>query len=186
MYIFRNHCIFRNEGGTIMKKRFNSPTLRDGKVLVLIVLIFSGIIMSCTSLQANEKDPQAKCQPTPPDSLGPFYKPDAPIRSKVGEGYLLRGVVRSAKDCQPLPEAVIELWMASPDGKYTDEYRATVIADEKGRYTFESHVPPPYTSRPAHIHIKVTAAGHEVLVTQHYSKNDQDTAKFDLILRPDA
>ena len=75
--------------------------------------------------------------------------------------------------------------MANPDGKYTDDYRATVIADKEGQYTFESHVPPPYTSRPPHIHIKVTAAGHKVLVTQHYSKKDQDTANFDLILRSD-
>jgi protocatechuate 3,4-dioxygenase beta subunit len=168
-----------------MKKRFTSSTLRGAKAFVLMVLLFSGIIMSCTSLQANEKDPQTKCQPTPPDSLGPFYKPDAPVRSKVGEGYVLRGVVRSAKDCQPLPDALIELWMADPDGKYTDEYRAKVIADEKGQYTFESHVPPPYTSRPPHIHIKVTAVGHEVLVTQHYSQKDQATANFDLVLRPD-
>jgi protocatechuate 3,4-dioxygenase beta subunit len=33
-----------------------------------------------------------------------------------------------------------------------------------------------------HIHIKVTAEGHEELVTQHYPKEGNSRAEFDLIL----
>src|SRR5512143_2589901 len=40
--------------------------------------------------------------PTESDMLGPFYKPDAPVRSSVGKGYVLSGVVRSSKDCAPV------------------------------------------------------------------------------------
>lgn len=167
-----------------MKRRLRIYPLQYGKILLMIALVFPVLIMSHSSLQAADKNIPAECQPTPPDALGPFYKPDAPIRSKVGEGYVLKGIVRSTKDCQPLSDAIIEFWMAGPDGKYTDEYRAQVTSDEEGHYRFESPVPTHYTSRPPHIHIRVTADDHQVLVTQHYSKKDQDTAVFDLILLP--
>jgi protocatechuate 3,4-dioxygenase beta subunit len=116
--------------------------------------------------------------------LGPFYKPDAPRRSQVGQGYVLQGVVRSAANCQPLANAMVEFWLAGPDGRYSDAYRGHVLAEETGHYTFESHRPPPYSGRPAHIHLRVTAAGHRVLVTQHYPAADQQQATFDLVLVP--
>ena len=38
----------------------------------------------------------SKCEPTPADYLGPFYKADAPVRSRVGKGYQLTGLVISS------------------------------------------------------------------------------------------
>ena len=35
------------------------------------------------------------CSPTPWDKIGPFYRPNAPERTSIGKGYLLRGTVRS-------------------------------------------------------------------------------------------
>lgn len=122
------------------------------------------------------------CQPTPPDMLGPFYKPGAPERSQVGQGYVLTGVVRSAADCAPIPGAMVELWMAGPDGNYADAFRATIITGPDGAYRFESHVPPPYSGRPPHIHLRVTADGYGELVTQHYPSSGQTQAAFDLVL----
>jgi protocatechuate 3,4-dioxygenase beta subunit len=115
---------------------------------------------------------------------GPFYKPGAPLRESVGKGFLLTGTVRSAKDCLPIPEAQIEFWLAGPDGKYQDAYRATVNSDSAGNYSFESHSPPGYGGRPPHIHIRVQAQGHEVLITQLYPKKGATEAKFDLVLVP--
>lgn len=126
----------------------------------------------------------AACPPTREDQLGPFYKPDAPMRSKVGTGYVLQGVVRAAGTCQPLPGALVELWMAGPDGRYQDAYRARLQADKMGHYRFESHIPAGYYGRPPHIHIRVSAAGYQVLVTQHYPPDGQQEARFDLVLRP--
>ncbi|WP_448593615.1 dioxygenase family protein [Thermoflexus hugenholtzii] len=128
-------------------------------------------------------EPEA-CAPTPPDALGPFYRPGAPVRSKVGEGFRLEGVVRSSRGCRPLPGARIEFWLAGPDGRYADAYRATVFADERGAYAFESHFPPSYGGRPPHIHIRVTAEGHRVLVTQYYPQPGQTQGQFDLVLVP--
>ena len=102
----------------------------------------------------------------------------------MGEGYVLQGVVRSAANCQPLANAMVEFWLAGPDGRYGDAYRAHVLSEETGHYSFESHPPPPYSGRPAHIHLRVTAAGHRPLVTQHYPTADQQQATFDLVLVP--
>jgi protocatechuate 3,4-dioxygenase beta subunit len=125
------------------------------------------------------------CIPTPPHSLGPFYKPNAPLRSSVGNGYRLSGMVLSSKDCAPIPQAQIELWLAGPEGEYKDDYRAAVIANESGEYQFESHFPPSYSRRPPHIHIRVTANGFKTLITHHCPQNGSNHGEFDLVLIPD-
>jgi protocatechuate 3,4-dioxygenase beta subunit len=125
------------------------------------------------------------CAPTPPDELGPFYKPDAPVRSVVGKGYVLTGVVKSSADCTAIAGAKVELWMAGPDGEYADEYRATLFSDRSGSFRFESHLPPTYYGRPPHIHILVTAPGFRTLITQHYPERGKTTDVFNLILLPE-
>jgi protocatechuate 3,4-dioxygenase beta subunit len=124
----------------------------------------------------------ANCKPTEPDMLGPFYEPGAPVRTSVGRGYLLSGAVLSAEECQPIPNARIEFWLANPMGEYDDAHRATVIAGQRGEYRLESNVPVSYGGRPPHIHVRVTAPGYEELVTQHYPERGQRKANFDLIL----
>ena len=79
----------------------------------------------------------ATCAPTEPDMLGPYYKPNAPARSTVGTGYVLTGVVRSSEGCSPIPGAVLEFWLAGPEGVYDDAHRATATADRTGAYRFE-------------------------------------------------
>jgi protocatechuate 3,4-dioxygenase beta subunit len=124
------------------------------------------------------------CRSTEPDMLGPFYKPDAPIRSSVGEGYVLQGTVRSAPACTPVAKAKIEIWLTSPDGEYDDAHRATLFSDAAGAYRFTSNPPQAYSGRPPHIHIRVSAEGFNTLVTQHYPLPGKTDARFDLILSP--
>lgn len=124
------------------------------------------------------------CAPTPQDEQGPFYKANAPQRSAVGSGYLLRGQVLSARSCQPLVGAKLELWLAGPDGRYDDRYRATLFTDALGRYRFSSHLPVPFGSRPPHIHLIVNAAAHQELVTQFYPGRKQTSERFDIVLVP--
>lgn len=125
-----------------------------------------------------------KCPPTKADGLGPFYKPDAPVRSVLGTGYVLKGTVRSSVDCGIIPEARIEVWQAGPDGEYTDAYRATVVADTHGQYRLQTVRPPSYSFRPPHIHIRVVAPGYATLITQHYPEKEAAEATFDLVLVP--
>lgn len=146
-------------------------------ILFVVALLLPGVTYAAAS-------GDAKCTPTPADSLGPFYVPDAPVRAKVGQGYVLRGAVRSAAGCAAIAGAKIEFWLAGPAGSYDDEHRATLFADDSGDYRFESNFPPAYGSRPPHIHLRVSATGFQTLVTQHYPESGKSGARFDLVLVP--
>lgn len=126
-----------------------------------------------------------RCDPTTEDEMGPFYRPGAPLRTKIGSGYLLSGTVRSALDCQPIPSPLIEFWQAAPNGRYDDDHRAAIITDESGHYRLETTAPPAYLTRPPHIHIRVSAKGFQTLVTQHYLQPGDKLANFDLVLIPE-
>jgi len=138
------------------------------------VLLLGGPALGATALT---------CTPTAPDMLGPFYAPNAPMRASVGSGYILKGIVQSV-DCSPVPGAKIELWLAGPNGQYDDAHRATIMSDSAGFYRFESNVPNPYTGRPPHIHLRVTADGFKELVTQHYPEAGKTEATFNLVIVP--
>jgi protocatechuate 3,4-dioxygenase beta subunit len=125
-----------------------------------------------------------QCEPTREDQLGPFYEPNAPSRTSVGQGYVLKGMVRSAADCSAIVGARIEFWLAGPGGRYDDDHRATVLADKSGAYRFESNFPPGYSGRPPHIHIRVSAPGFRTLVTQHYPEKGRTDGRFELVLTP--
>lgn len=116
--------------------------------------------------------------------MGPFYTPGAAIRNRVGSGYLLQGAVKSARDCSPISSARIELWMTGPEGRYGDEWRATLFSSTNGTYYFVSHEPTDFGNRRPHIHIRVTAEGFEALVTQHYPIKDAGEGLYDLVLTP--
>jgi protocatechuate 3,4-dioxygenase beta subunit len=126
----------------------------------------------------------APCGATRADQLGPFYVPNAPVRAKVGTGHVLTGVVRSTRTCRPLARARIELWLAGPEGDYGPAWRATLFSRANGSYRFESHVPPAYSSRPPHIHLRVSARGFRTLVTQYYPRPGQTRGTVALVLRP--
>ena len=137
-----------------------------------------------TAVAAGNDQGTFRCRPTTPDADGPFYRAGAPERSSVGKGYILSGTVRSADDCAIRPGAKIEIWLNGPDGRYGDDWRATLYAKPDGTYRFESHVPVPYGSRPPHIHLIVNAAGFKELITQHYPEQEAKAATFDLVLIP--
>jgi protocatechuate 3,4-dioxygenase beta subunit len=144
-------------------------------------LLFAIILLA---VLVGNVESAVKCPPTKSDALGPFYKPDAPVRNVIGSGYVLTGTVRSSADCGNIPEARIEVWQAGPDGKYADAYRATVVTDTSGQYRLQTDRPPGYSGRPPHIHIRVTASGYNTLITQHYPVKEASEAVFDLILVP--
>jgi protocatechuate 3,4-dioxygenase beta subunit len=155
-----------------------------GRTRLLAMVAAAVLIAAPASVPGLRAAQPATCPPTRPDALGPFYVPGAPERDSVGQGFLLAGAVRSAVDCTPIAGARIEVWLAGPDSRYTDAYRATVVAAQDGTYRFESNVPPPYGGRPPHIHLRVTADGYRTLVTQFYPDRGQTEGIFDLVLLP--
>jgi protocatechuate 3,4-dioxygenase beta subunit len=122
------------------------------------------------------------CTPTRADLLGPYYKPGAPVRSHVGSGYILTGTVRAASDCAPVALARLEFWLTGPDGRYTDDRRATVLSDAQGHYRFESSFPAPYAGVQPHIHVRVSAKGYRTLATRYFPPARQPEGTFDLVL----
>lgn len=154
-----------------------STLLKLKKTIFLATALFVISVLQCV----EAKD----CPPTEPDAMGPFYKPDAPVRSKIGTGYLLAGTVRSTIDCRPVAGARIEIWQAGPDKNYDDAHRATLFSNAEGHYRLETNYPPRYSFwRPSHIHILVDAPGFRRLVTQHYPGKNSREGFLDLVVVP--
>lgn len=144
-------------------------------ILLTGALIISAVLLAGPALARL-------CTPTPQDEIGPFYRPNAPLTSKIGSGYILSGTVLDATNCKPISGARIEVWQAGPDGVYGDKGRATLYTDRKGRYRLETGFPPPYASRPPHIHMLVDIKDYAGLITQHYPKPGTQKARFDLVI----
>ncbi len=153
--------------------------------VILIALLFPLLNVSSKVVAETQSLTVSPCEPTPEDEMGPFYRPGAPLRSKIGDGYLLTGTVKSAVDCTPIARPLIEFWQTGPDGHYDDAHRAAVITDDSGKYQLETNFPGNYATRPPHIHIRVSAEGFQTLVTQHYLQPGTSDAVFDLILIPE-
>jgi len=124
---------------------------------------------------------------TTSDVLGPFYRPDSPVRKDLvikgekGDPIELFGKIVHDDCITPYKNAKIELWHCDGNGIYDNEsadfkYRGTTFSDNKGNYTFHSILPVPYGEgenyRPAHFHMMITAEGYQPLVTQLYFKGD--------------
>ncbi|MCH9681094.1 MAG: hypothetical protein K0V04_06665 [Deltaproteobacteria bacterium] len=135
------------------------------------------------------------CDATDDDIEGPFYRPGIPVRDNLdiyddpGIPLVLQGQVLDG-NCQPLPNAVVEVWQASPrppksqpgdadatyDASEDFRYYGQTATDRRGRYQFTTLVPGWYLNgaqyRPAHLHIKVWIRDQELLTTQLYFEGD--------------
>lgn len=132
------------------------------------------------------------CLGTAPQTEGPFFKTDTPLRTSFIEKgsksrFLLEGSVLT-KGCKPIPNALLEFWHADEAGEYDNRgqrYRGHQHADAQGRYRLETIVPALYPGRARHFHVKVQAPGRRVLTTQLYFAGDPGNARdslFDLSL----
>jgi len=122
-----------------------------------------------------------------------------------GTPLLFQGQVTNV-DGTPLPGARVEIWHADAEGLYSQfapnipewNLRGTVVADAHGNFRIHTLQPAPYQIptdgscgkliaaagwhawRPAHLHFKVSAPGHQLVTTQLYfpgdPHNDDDIA----------
>ncbi|MFE7300635.1 catechol 1,2-dioxygenase [Streptomyces sp. NPDC057579] len=140
-----------------------------------------------------------------------------PMRDgEEGTPLLFQGQVTDV-DGSPLAGATIEMWHADSDGFYSQfapnlpewNLRGTVVADDTGHFWIHTIEPAPYQIptdgacgkliaaagwhawRPAHLHLKVMAPGHQRITTQLYFKGGEHVAddiasavKPELILAP--
>jgi len=124
------------------------------------------------------------CPPTPADGFGPFGRGSPPVRASIGKGHSLTGVILSSLTCTPIAGARVELWQSNAKGRYTRATSATVLADRRGRFRFEGPYPPSYEGRPPHIHLRVVAPGHEVLLSRYEPPRGARRGSVRLVLVP--
>ena len=130
--------------------------------------------------------------PTTTDILGPFYRPGAPMRSNIippdSKGILLNlsGTIYKEDGKTPLNNAMVEIWQCDENQHYdntSNDYlcRGAIKTGNNGRYDFKTVVPVQYKAnpdnedswRPAHIHMRVSVADQQDLITQIYFKGDK-------------
>ena len=119
-------------------------------------------------------------------------------KDRHGETALVQGRVLD-EDGRPVAGAVVAVWETSPNGLYEQQdpdqpdynLRGQLRTDAEGRYAFRGLRPVAYPIpfdgpagdllqmmdrhpyRPAHIHFRVRAPGHQELVTQVFDRNDK-------------
>ncbi|MDI3420108.1 catechol 1,2-dioxygenase [Streptomyces luteolus] len=152
-----------------------------------------------------------------PDSPAFPVQATLPMREdEPGTPLLFQGRVTGV-DGTPLAEAKVEMWHADADGLYSQfapglpqwNLRGTVATDAQGHFRIHTREPAPYQIptdgscgrliaaagwhawRPAHLHLKVSAPGHQLVTTQLYFRGgshvEDDIAsavKPELILSP--
>lgn len=166
--------------------------MKRRKVLLLPLLLIPAF--GARAQAQVQPDVKGVCSgPTPADIEGPFYKPGAPqVSSLVEKGskaekLVLNGRVLSG-NCKPLSGATLEFWHADASGSYDDKgfrYRGVVKTDAEGRYHLETNLPPPYSGRPRHVHVKVQRPGGKPLTTQLYFLGESGGADPKLVLKPE-
>jgi protocatechuate 3,4-dioxygenase beta subunit len=152
------------------------------------------------------------CGLTPAQVEGPFYPvvdqsdKDTDLTKVAGhtgsaKGQLVRitGQVRDSQ-CNPLKDAMVEIWQACHTGKYNHpedpneaaldedfQYWGRTKTDANGNYSFLTIKPGAYPAsgdwvRPPHVHFKIAAPGFRSLTTQMYFEGEALNAA-DRILR---
>ena len=127
--------------------------------------------------------------PTLPQTAGPFYTPNTPLRTSLlepgsaGTRLLLSGQVLSTR-CTPIAGALLDFWHTDNAGNYDNEgynFRGHQFADDAGRFVLETIVPGIYPGRTRHIHVRVQAPNQPILTTQLYfpgESNNQGDSIF--------
>jgi len=182
------------------EKRYNSTTMQRRRFVKNTTLC--AVAISTTGLIRFDGNKYVGDCETTSDILGPFYRPDSPVRKSLvipgqpGTPIELSGIIRH-KDCvTTFNKAKIELWHCDASGVYdnsSDEYRyrGTGYSDEQGQYSFKTILPVPYDIgdgqfRPAHFHLMITAEGYPPLVTQLYFSGDANISKDAYSSSPEA
>ena len=197
--------LFQNQNENIMKK--NKIGRRGWLNLSLGTAagVFSARLFG-PAPSANSES----CTPTPSQTMGPFHpnkdqadkdfdltRFNGSSQAPKGEIIYVRGKVTD-ENCHPIKGAVVMIWQANTQGKYSHEYDqqegkndpyfqgwGQAITNKQGEYGFKTIKPGAYPLaegsadyRTPHIHFKVSRRGYHELITQMYFAkeplNDQD------------
>jgi protocatechuate 3,4-dioxygenase beta subunit len=122
-------------------------------------------------------DDAATCTQTAEQTEGPFYFDVDRVRSDIREDRrgspLHLGVrVRDAAACEPIQNAVVDIWHCDAEGSYSEPgetyLRGAQVTNADGIVEFTTVYPGWYPGRTVHIHGKVHLDKETVLTTQFY------------------
>ena len=143
-------------------------------------LLAAGFPLARVISQSKDGKKYLILNPTPSNTLGPYYKSGAPRREKLTEAnekgtpLLVTGRVFNIEG-KPLTNATVEVFHANAMGDYDMEgwrWRGEIPLNAGGEYSYETVVPGQYGGRAQHVHYMINAPGHKRLVTQLYFEND--------------
>ncbi|MFG2897277.1 carbohydrate-binding protein [Streptomyces zaomyceticus] len=118
--------------------------------------------------------------PTPPQTEGPYFKPNSPLRTSLleagtaGVRLTVSGYVFGLA-CRPISGVLLDFWQADTNGAYDNSgfrFRGHQFTDAQGAFKLTTIVPGLYPGRTRHIHVKLQAPGRPVLTTQLYFPNE--------------
>jgi protocatechuate 3,4-dioxygenase beta subunit len=135
-------------------------------------------------------DDTSSCTLTPELTEGPFYFDVDSIRSDIREdrrGVTLRLAirVRDAESCEPIRNAVVDIWQSDAEGQYSsgdsDEtfLRGAQVTNSAGIVEFLTIYPGWYRGRTVHIHAKVHLDKQTVLTTQLFFDEKTQRAVYE-------
>ena len=135
-------------------------------------------------------DETSSCTLTPELTEGPFYFDVDSIRSDIREdrdGVTLRLAirVRDAESCEPIRNAVVDIWQCDAEGRYSgiddDEtfLRGAQVTNSSGIVEFLTVYPGWYQGRTVHIHAKIHLDKQTVLTTQLFFDEKTQRAVYD-------
>ena len=148
--------------------------------------VATAVVMACVLVAAATGAAAPGCPATVPDGFGPFGRGSPPMRASIGKGHVLSGIVLSSLNCRPLRGARVELWQENASGRYVRAMSGTVLTDRSGRFRFEGPYPPAYEGAPPHIHLRIVASGHEVLLSRYVPARGARRGSIRLVLEPQA
>jgi protocatechuate 3,4-dioxygenase beta subunit len=135
-----------------------------------------------TETLTSKFDGAARCTRTAEETEGPFYFEVDRVRSDIREGRpgaeLRLGVrVRDLSGgCEPIRNAVIDVWHCDATGSYSEPgetfLRGLQVTNQDGTVEFTTLYPGWYPGRTVHIHAKVHIDKKTVLTTQFYFDDD--------------
>lgn len=178
------------KGTTEVAQRITTQTsvTRREAIQTLGVIGLGAAVGACGSSAAEIEIPSS-CILTPRQVEGPFFVDTGLMRRNITDGRpgvplgVRLQVVDADNGCQPIENAVVEIWHADAEGAYSgfgidDSNTADVqgesflrgfqMTDRNGRAEFETIYPGWYPIRTIHIHAMVLIDGVEQVTTQLY------------------
>ena len=121
----------------------------------------------CALVVAGTGAAAAGCPATVPDGFGPFGRGSPPVRASIGKGHVLTWRRPLVPELQADPRRAGRALAGEREGEVRPGDERTVLTDRSGRFRFEGPYPAAYEGAPPHIHLRVVASGHEVLLSRY-------------------